>query len=144
MVIVSLVLHGAALAVGVAYSFWHVDELPLPTVAVTLTGGAPPPPPPPPPARRQASTTHTKPTEVRPRTLVQPDQSTEGTAQAADADEASSDKDEGEEGGVAGGVKGGVVGGVVGAPLANTGPKCCRPRSAASSCSSTRTPSPTR
>ena len=41
-VIVSLAVHVAALAVGVAYSFWQVDELPLPPVSVTLRGAAAP------------------------------------------------------------------------------------------------------
>ena len=37
---VSLAVHVAALLVGIAYSFWHVDELPLPAVSVTLAGRA--------------------------------------------------------------------------------------------------------
>ena len=63
-VIVSVAAHVAALAVGVAYSFWYVDELPLPAVSVTLAGA--PPPPPPPPARRRSSG------KVRPKTVETP------------------------------------------------------------------------
>ena len=33
MLTVSLTLHGIALAVGLGYSLWQVDELPLPQVA---------------------------------------------------------------------------------------------------------------
>jgi protein TonB len=131
---VSLLLHAVALAVGVAYSFWHVDELPLPTVAVSLAGGAPPPPPPPPPARHHASTTpnKTRPTEVRPKTeLVQPTERPKETPKPSasdDQDSSDDDKEGGEEGGVEGGVKGGVVGGVVGAPPVNQGPKMLPPQ----------------
>jgi protein TonB len=134
----SLILHVSALIVGVAYSFWRVDELPLPSVAVTLASGAPPPPPPPPPAaaRKKASTTtpKTKPVvqQPKPDTLVQPKEQPKEEPKPQPAEE-KSDKDEpgevgGVAGGVAGGVKGGVtggvVGGVVGAPLPkNTAPK---------------------
>jgi periplasmic protein TonB len=113
-VTLSLLLHAAALAVGVAYSFWRVDELPLPAVTVTLTGTATPPPPPPPPAGVKASTKpKTKPVETRPKELVQPKE-----VKAAPKEEP--EDDGGQPGGVAGGVKGGVVGGVVGAAVGPT------------------------
>jgi protein TonB len=115
------------LAVGMAYSFWHVEELPLPTLAVTLAAGAPPPPPPP-PARRHASTPHTKIVEThKPQTLVQPTERPKEAPKPAQKDDDDA-QDDGEEGGVAGGVKGGVVGGVVGAPLLNTGPRLLPPQ----------------
>ena len=41
--------HGALIAVGVAYSFWHVEELSPPLLKLTFLSAAPPPPPPPPP-----------------------------------------------------------------------------------------------
>jgi protein TonB len=122
MGIISLALHLTALAVGVAYSFWHVDELPLPTVAVTLAGGTPPPPPPPPPAKRHATKTKTTEVKPRPETLVQPRQVKEEPKPPAEEPDDDS-RDDGEEGGVAGGVKGGVVG----APL-NSGPKMLPPQ----------------
>src|SRR4051812_4071957 len=50
--VVSLAVHAALLAAGIAYSFWHVDEITPPTVHVTFMAVAPPPPAaaPPPPA----------------------------------------------------------------------------------------------
>jgi len=54
-VTVSVAVHVVALAIGVAYSFWTIEDLPMPAVAVTLVGGAPPPPPPPPPAKRHST-----------------------------------------------------------------------------------------
>jgi len=123
-VTLSLVLHATALAIGVAYSFWQVDELPLPTVAVTLAGGAPPPPPPPPPpaARHHTQKTRTKPVETKPRPeLTQPKEPAKEKPKPKEEEE---DDDDGQEGGVAGGVKGGVVGGVVGA----AGPKMLPPQ----------------
>jgi periplasmic protein TonB len=131
-VTLSLALHVAALAVGIAYSFWHVDELPLPTVAVTLAGGAPPPPPPPPPPKRHSVKPRTRPVEPKPSTLVQPTDRPKEEPKPAPEDDSKEDEkgaqDDGEEGGVAGGVKGGVVGGVVGAPLVATGPKMLPPQ----------------
>ena len=44
----SVALHVALIAAGVAYSFWHIEELTPPTVRVTFMASAPPPPPPPP------------------------------------------------------------------------------------------------
>jgi hypothetical protein len=95
MVAISLGIHVAALTVGVAYSFWRIDEVPMPAIAVTLVGGAPPAAPPP-PAKR-----HTPP-KPRPhldkaRQLVQP---TEQTQKRKD-DEGG--RDDGVEGGVSGG-----------------------------------------
>jgi hypothetical protein len=49
---VSLVVHGALLSGGVAYSFWHVDEISPPAVRVTFMAAAPPPPAPAPPPPR--------------------------------------------------------------------------------------------
>src|SRR5215831_12787114 len=41
----SIAFHGALLAVGIAYSFWHVEELSPPLLKVTFMSAAPPPPP---------------------------------------------------------------------------------------------------
>ena len=66
----SLLVHGALLAVGVVYSFWHVEELSPPTVRVTfLSAATPPPPPPPPPAGGGAPK---KKAPVKPKTTVTP------------------------------------------------------------------------
>src|SRR5207249_450582 len=46
---IAALLHGALIAAGVVYSYWHVDELTPPTLRVTFISAAPPPPPPPPP-----------------------------------------------------------------------------------------------
>jgi protein TonB len=43
------VFHGVLICAGVAYSYWHVDELTPPTLRVTFMTAMPPPPPPPPP-----------------------------------------------------------------------------------------------
>jgi len=47
---VSLAVHGTAIAVAVGYSFWHIEELSPPSVAVTFVSALAPPPAPPPPA----------------------------------------------------------------------------------------------
>jgi len=124
---VSIAAHAVALAIGVAYSFWTIEDLPMPAVAVTLVGGAPPPPPPPPPAKRH-STTKVKHVE-KPRTLVQPDPHPKETPKEKPEQDDDDGKDDGQEGGVKGGVAGGVVGGVVGAPVPkDTGPKMVSPQ----------------
>jgi protein TonB len=114
---VSLAVHVAALLVGIAWSFWEVDELPLPHVSVTLAG-APPPPPPPPAAHSGAKTKpKVKPTP-KVEALVQPQEHPKEQPKPEKQEE-----DGAQAGGVEGGVKGGVQGGVVGAPLQNTGPR---------------------
>ena len=125
MLTVSLAVHVAALLVGIAWSFWQVDELPLPHVSVTLAGA--PPPPPPPPAHSGAKTKpKLKPTpkiealvqpQEHPKEQPKPEKQEEEGAQAG-----------GVEGGVKGGVQGGVVGGVVGASLQNSGPHMVTPQ----------------
>jgi periplasmic protein TonB len=131
MLTFSLLVHGAALAIALAYSFWQVDELPLPAVAVTLAGAPPPPPPPPAAAHRHASATRPKvKPQPRPETLVQPQERPQETPKPK-PDE--SEEDGAQEGGVAGGVKGGVQGGVVGgvvgaAPVKDAGPRLLTPQ----------------
>jgi len=115
-VALSLFLHAALLIIGVVYSFWRVDELPLPSVVVTLMAGLPPPPPPPPPpaggGKKHTIKPKTKPVEVQRNELVQPkDQPKETPPPPKEEKE---DDDNGVEGGVKGGVVGGVVGGEVG------------------------------
>lgn len=105
---ISIVFHAALLMVGAIHSFWHVDELSGPNVAVTFMSGTPPPPPPPPPAKKKKTTqTKTRPTEVvqpRANQIIQP----------KEKEEPPEEEDDGVEGGVEGGVVGGVVGGTVG------------------------------
>jgi len=121
-VAVSVAVHVVALAIGVAYSFWTIEDLPMPAVTVTLVGAAPPPPPPP-PARRH-STGKVRPHVEKPHTLVQPKEHQEAPKEDKPKDDEDDAKDDGQEGGVKGGVAGGVVGGVVGAPPPqNNGPK---------------------
>jgi protein TonB len=127
MLTVSLAVHAAALLVGIAWSFWQVDELPMPHVTVTLAG-APPPPPPPPPAAHSGAKTKPK---VKPtpkvEALVQPQERPKEQPKQEKQEEEGAQAG-GLEGGVKGGVAGGVVGGVVGAPVQNTGPKMLTPQ----------------
>jgi protein TonB len=103
--LVSLLLHGALLVVGVIYSFWHVDELSPPNVQVTfMMAQTPPPPPPPPPKKKNTPKVVTKPTVItqpRANQIVQPKEVPK-----------EEEEDDGQEGGVEGGVAGGVVGSV--------------------------------
>ena len=73
---ISLIVHAALLAGGIAYSFWHVEEITPPTVRVTFLTSAPPPPAPPPAAPAGGKTETKKPAKVTPRptltALVQP------------------------------------------------------------------------
>lgn len=116
-------VHAAALGAGFVHSVWQVEEMPLPSLEVTLAAEAPPPPPPPPPpAAKKATDTKpkTRPVEPKPTELVVPKETPKEEPKPA-AEEASSAGQEGGqvggvEGGVVGGVQGGVVGGVVGSP----------------------------
>jgi protein TonB len=131
MLTASLAVHLIALGIALGYSLWQVDELPLPAVSVTLAGSAPPPPPPPPPARRHSSSKpKTKPTQPKPETLVQPQETPKETPKPQEPDEEEEGAERGGvEGGVKGGVQGGVVGGVVGAPLIkDAGPRLLAPQ----------------
>jgi protein TonB len=121
----SLALHVALIAAGVAYSFWHIEELTPPTVRVTFMASAPPPPPPPPPAaggggarKKPVVKPHVVPTKtpeiVQPRETPKPETPKEEPKPKPD------DKTEGEKGGVIGGEKGGVIGGTVGGTAGGT------------------------
>lgn len=126
---VSLALHVVALTYGVVMSLWHVDELPLPAVHVTLASSAPPPPPPPPPPASRSSETKPKkkPFEPKPNVIVQPKEAPQ--PQPTQADEpAEADEPEGQAGGEQGGVAGGVVGGVVGGTPPPPAPKDSGPK----------------
>src|SRR5262249_7180884 len=45
----SIASHGVLIPAGVAYSFWHIEELSPPLLKVTFMSAAPPPPPAAPP-----------------------------------------------------------------------------------------------
>jgi protein TonB len=131
---VSLAVHGAVLVAGVAYSFWHVDEISPPTVTVTFMSAAPPPPPPPPPppagggapAKKRVAAKPRPVAEVvqpKPNQIVQPRERERVAAapkpqEKPEPDEESPDDSFGA--GVAGGVKGGTVGGTVGGTIGGT------------------------
>jgi protein TonB len=123
---VSLVLHGVALAVGLVYSLWEVEEMPLPAIQVTLTDAPPPPPPPPPPAGGKKSTSKPK-TRIPTKTeIVQPrDTPKEEKPQSVAEDDG---QENGQVGGELGGVVGGVVGGVIGSQPPPPPPKDTTPQ----------------
>jgi protein TonB len=120
--LLSAALHGALIIVGVAYSFWHVDELSPPMLRVTFMSATPPPPPPPPPppagggAQKKKVTVKPK-TVVTPKVaeIVQPRETPPPKAQPKPDDD-----DEDEPGGVKGGVKGGTAGGTIGGTVGGT------------------------
>jgi protein TonB len=107
----SVAAHAVLLLVGVAGSFWRVDELHAPRVAVTFLTlpTAPPPPPPAKTAARAAPKPHPRPVrEVQqPRAVTQPVPPPESDGKPDDEEQAG--EREGTEGGVAGGVVGSVL-----------------------------------
>jgi protein TonB len=124
----SIAVHAALVAAGVAYSFWHIEELTPPVVRVTFMASAPPPPPPPPPPAGGGGPAHkkavTKPhvTPVKTPEIVQPRETPkpevpEETPKPVEKTETSQ---KGEKGGVAGGVAGGTVGGTAGGTVGGT------------------------
>ncbi len=120
MVAISIAFHAVLLSAGVAYSFWHVDELTPPSVKVTFLSAAPPPPPPPPPAGGGGAAR--KKVAMRPKTAIkQPDivQPRETPKEEPQPNE-TRDDGPGERGGVKGGVIGGVKGGVIGGTIGGT------------------------
>jgi len=126
-VAISLLLHVGALIVGIIYSFWRVEELPLPTVVVTLMAGMPPPPPPPPPpaggGKKKTQKPKTKPTDVTPKPeLTQPKDAPKEAPPKVEKEDEDNGVEGGVKGGVVGGEVGGVKGGVIGGVLGGTPP----------------------
>jgi protein TonB len=114
---VSAALHIVALLAGLVYSVWQVDEMPMPSLQVTLTAAPPPPPPPPPPAARKSAENRPKTrVEPKPQELVVPKEIPKQAPQPEPEHAEDNGQDNGQVGGVVGGVAGGVVGGVVGSP----------------------------
>jgi protein TonB len=117
----SVLFHAALITVGVAYSFWHIEELTPPLLKVTFLSAAPPPPPPPPPAGGGGAARKPK-VQVKPKTVVQPKpteivQPREEKKEPPKEEPKPDDGEKGEKGGVKGGVEGGTVGGTVGGTI---------------------------
>jgi protein TonB len=118
----SLGFHGALIAFGIAYSFWHVEELSPPLLKVTFMSAAPPPPPAaPPPAGGGSASVKPKRAIVKPKTIVEPTktdivQPKETPKKQEPPQEKPEPKvdDHGEKNGVKGGVIGGTPGGTIG------------------------------
>jgi protein TonB len=122
----SAALHGVLIIVGVAYSFWHVDELSPPTLRVTFMSGAPPPPPPPPPpagggGQKKKVAIKPKPV-VTPKLaeIVQPRETPPPKVQPKPDDEDEDEEQAGVKGGVKGGTPGGTIGGTPGGTIGGT------------------------
>jgi len=147
--VVSLAVHAALLAGGIAYSFWHVEEITPPTVHVTFMAAAPPPPAaaPPPPAGGASDATRPKTHKVKTTTLTaivqprpDPPKKDEPKRDPDDDDDPTQAFAGGKKGGTVGGKIGGIVGGtiagspdgtlggVVGAPPQPTKPRMLAPQ----------------
>ena len=112
----SIGFHGALIAAGVAYSFWHIEELSPPLLKITFLSAAPPPPPaPPPPAG--GGTTAKKKVTVKPKQVVVPKPEIVQPKELPKKEEPKEEpkaEDKGEKDGVKGGTIGGTPGGTVG------------------------------
>ncbi|HET6148580.1 MAG TPA: energy transducer TonB [Polyangia bacterium] len=122
---VSVIVHAALLAGGVAYSFWRVEEISPPTVRVTFLSSAPPPPaPPPPPPAGGGDAAPRKKNPTTPRTtlttLVQPKIVPPKKEEPRDQPPDDDDPDQAIAGGTKGGTKGGVIGGELGGVIGGT------------------------
>src|SRR6188768_2218197 len=131
--LVSLAVHVVTLSAALVHSVWQVEEMPMPSLQVTLTAAVPPPPPPPPPAARKSSgdsQPKKHPIEPKPQELRvpkdTPKEQPKSDAQADSADDHG--EPNGQVGGQVGGVQGGVVGGVLGAPPPPPPPKPTGPK----------------
>ena len=110
----SIVFHGALIAVGIAYSFWHVEELSPPLLKVTFLSAAPPPPPAPPPPAGGGSAKKKIAFKPKPIVLKQEIVQPREIPKAEEPKEEPKVQDHDETDGVKDGVKGGTVGGTVG------------------------------
>src|SRR6187402_3216025 len=107
--LVSLAVHVVALSAALVHSVWQVEEMPMPSLQVTLTAAVPPPPPPPPPAARKAASEtkpKTRPVEPKTQELVVPKDTPKEQPKPEEA--SSAGEENGEPAGVPGGVSGGV------------------------------------
>jgi protein TonB len=116
---ISIGFHGALIAAGIVYSFWHVEELSPPLLKVTFMSAAPPPPPAAPPPAGGGAAPKKKPV-VKPKTVVQPKPDLVQPKELPKKEEpkeepkAQQDDQPGEKGGVKGGTIGGTPGGTIG------------------------------
>ncbi len=133
MFLVAALLHGGIISGGVAYSYWHVDELTPPTLRVTFISAAPPPPPPPPPPPagsgvKKKVALKPKAVEIpivtpKPTEIVQPRERpapVKKTFRQHTDEEEEEDEPAGVKGGVKGGVSGGTIGGTIGGTVGGT------------------------
>jgi periplasmic protein TonB len=118
--VASIAAHGALLAAGLVNSFWRVDELSAPRVAVTFIS-LPVAPPPPPPAARKAEVAHPRPVRPVRQPVITPPVVKPPEPEAAD--KAEQPEKDAQVAGVAGGISGGIAGGVVGALSAAPPPR---------------------
>ena len=113
----SIAFHGALLAVGVAYSFWHIEELSPPLLKITFLSSAAPPPPPAPPPPAGGGAAAKKKITVKPKTVVQPKPEIVQPKELPKKDEPKEEpktEDKGEKDGKPGGTIGGTPGGTIG------------------------------
>jgi len=147
------VFHGVLIAAGVAYSYWHVEELMPPTLRVTFMSAPPPPPPPPPPpagggARPKKAAVRPKTPEVapeKPPEIVQPPEKVkpkkyerrkftdeyeekDDTKVGVGTGKGKGSIEDGDDDGEAGGVKGGQAHGIIGGSIGGTGTTPAPPR----------------
>jgi protein TonB len=117
----SIGVHGALIAFGVAYSFWHIDELSPPLLKVTFLSAAPPPPPAAPPPAGGGSSAPKKKVAVKPKTIVQPKPDIVQPKETPKKDEPKEEEEpKVEEHGEKDGVKGGTIGGTPGGTIGGT------------------------
>ena len=117
----SIAFHGALIVVGIAYSFWHVEELSPPLLKVTFLSAAPPPPPAPPPPAGGGSAVKKK--TIKPKVVVQKTeivQPKEIPKEAPQEEPKPKAEDHGEKDGVKGGTIGGTAGGTLGGTMGGT------------------------
>jgi protein TonB len=108
----------ALILAGVAYSFWHVEELSPPRLKLTFMSAAPPPPPPPPPAGgggavKKKPVPKVRPVEPKPTAIVQPKE----TPKVVEPPKEEPKPGDGQKGGVIGGTVGGTIGGTIGGEI---------------------------
>jgi protein TonB len=121
----SIGFHGALIAFGIAYSFWHVEELSPPLLKVTFMSAAPPPPPAaPPPAGGGSAGAKPKKPVVKPKTLVQPTKpeivQPKETPKPKKEEPQEKPEPKAEDHGEKDGVKGGTIGGTAGGTIGGT------------------------
>jgi outer membrane biosynthesis protein TonB len=131
---VSAGVHAAAVLAGVAYSFWHIEEISPRTVTVTFISAAAAPPPPPPapplgssmlapkhrPAVRPKLESATKTPEVVQPQIEKKDPEEEKPKESPKSESSGPSTDKGIVGGSAAGVNAGVAGGIKGGTAIGT------------------------